>query len=187
MDNEMRIRLEELDDGTLDRAQADIQSELASGRSKLAELHWEAVRDHATGALNKEIANFDWLGCIGRAWATATKLRELATKTKAAPGKEEPLPLKNHDLSVDTHPIVTIHCGPISLPPVRFTLRLDAAVKCAILVVADGKLVALEGATLTPSAKLYYDTRLLKELAGQELPITGRYTFANGGIEIATD
>ena len=185
--DELQIHLEELDNGSLDKAKSDLQSELASGQSKLAALHWDAVRDHATGAINAEIAKVDWVGCVAGAWCTAAKLRELAAKTRDAPGKEEPLALAQHSLSVDMHPVVTIRCGPIALPPVRFTLRLDAAVKCAILVVADGRLVAIEGATLTPSANLYYGAQLLKKLISQELPMTGRHTFANGGIEILSD
>jgi len=187
MDDQLQIRLEELDNGALERAHDELESELASQGSRLASLHWVAVRDHAAEALNREIGKVDWLGCVGKVWCTATKLRELAAKTKAAPGTEEPLPLAEHSLSTDLHPVVTIRIGPVALPPLRFTLRLDAAIESAILVIADGKLIALEGAVMTPSANLYYGEQHLKELAKQKLPITGRYSFANGGIEIRGD
>ncbi|HEX6740244.1 MAG TPA: hypothetical protein VF079_00420 [Sphingomicrobium sp.] len=187
MMNELQIHLEELDDGSLDKARTDLQSELSSGRSELAALHWDAVRDRAAGAINAEMAKVDWIGCIAGAWCSASKLRDLAAKTRAAPGTRESLALAQHSVSVDVHPVVTIRCGPVSLPPVRFTVRLDAAVKCAILIVAEGKLAAIEGATLTPSANLYYGAQLLKKLISQEVPITGRHSFANGGIEIRSD
>jgi hypothetical protein len=134
--------------------------------------------------MESELAKFDWIGGLGGLWCKASKLRELAIQTKAAPGTEEPLTLAQHSLSLDLHPVVTMRCGPIKLPPVRFTIRLEALVETAILIVAEGRLAALEAAILTPSADLYYGEQHLSQLAERKIPITQRYTFSGGGLDI---
>jgi uncharacterized protein (DUF3820 family) len=50
--------------------------------------------------------------------------------------------------------------------------------------VSAGKLTGIEAATLTPYAKLLYQGRELKKLPGEEVSITRRYLFPNGGIAI---
>ncbi len=185
MDDRLQISFEELADGaTLDRAQDEIKSELMKGGSRLASLNWSIFRDTAAGALKDEIARFDWIESLAQTYCTAWELRELAAKTKAAPGTEEPLALGEHPLSLDLHPIVTLNCPPVELPPLRFKLRLEALVESAVLVIANGRLAALESAILTFSADLYYGKHHLGELPKRKVPISRRYIFSGGGFEI---
>lgn len=188
MDDRLQISFEELEDGAaLDRAQDEIKSELRKDGSRLASLNWGIFRDTAAGALKDEIAKLDWIESLARIYCTAWELRELAAKTKAAPGTEEPLALGEHPLSLDLHPVVTLTCPPVDLPPLRFRLKLDALVECAVLIVANGRLAALENAILTVSANLYYGEHHLGELAERKIPISRRYTFSGGGFEIPCD
>ena len=185
MDDRLEISFEELaDGGALDKAQDEIKAQLAKDGSRLASLNWSIFRDKAAGALKDEIARLDWIESLAGLYCTAAELRELAIKTKAAPGTEEPLVLGEHPLSLDLHPIVTLTCPPVELPALRFTLRLEALVKSAVLIIANGRLAAIESAIMSPSANLYYGKHHLGELAKREIPITRRYAFSAGGFEI---
>jgi len=188
MDDRLQISFEELaDGGALDKAQEEIKAELGKSGSRLASLNWSIFRDKAAGALKDEIAKLDWIESLASLYCTASELRELAVKTKAAPGTEEPLALGEHPLSLDLHPIVTLTCPPVELPPLRFVLRLEALIESVILVIANGRLAALESAIMTPSANLYYGEHHLGELAKRKIPITQRYAFSGGGFEIPCD
>jgi hypothetical protein len=188
MDDRLQISFEELTDGgALDKAQAEIKAELGKSGSRLASLNWSIFRDKAAASLKDEIARLDWIESLAGIYCKAAELRELAVKTKAAPGTEEPFALGEHPLSLDLHPIVTLTCPPVELPPLRFELKLEALVECAVLVVANGRLAAIESAILTPSANLYYGEHHLGELAKRKIPITQRYAFSGGGFEIPCD
>ena len=187
MDDSVQISLEELPDAeALERDRDAIQAELAKKRSRIAELYWGLSRDTAVGGLRDCLSSVDPLACFAKAWATANKLRELARETAGDPRATRPLPLAKHSLPpVTLHPIVTIHCDPISLPPLRFTLQLKAEVDCAVLIVRGGKLAAIEAATIKPTATLSYGTTELKSCSLKTIDFRQpAYEFANGGLEI---
>lgn len=185
MDSELRLSLEELPGAeALDHAADAIRGTLAEGGSRLATLRWEMFRDTAAAALRDKLAQLDTLACLAQAWTITGEIRKLGEKTRAAPATREALALGKHKLATDLHPVVTLRCGALTLPPLRFTLKLDALVECAILIIGEGKIAALEGATLSPSATLLYGQQKLSELPAKKLPVARPYTFGNGGIPI---
>ena len=187
MDNEFTLTLGELADSqALENEKQAIQEALAEQGSRMARLHWALVRDTALSGLKKCLSEIDPVHCIGKAWATAGEIRALARETAANPGLEKDLSLAGHALSVELHPLVTIHCDPIALPTLRFTLKLDAAIDCAVLIIRGGKLVAIEAAQMTPSATLSYEDRELRKVGLEPIDISRPYEFADGGLTILT-
>jgi len=187
MDNQFALTLEELPNGSaLENEKQAIQEALAEQGSRMARLHWALVRDTALSGLKKCLGEIDPVACIGKAWATASEVRQLAKETAANPGLEKELSLAGHTLSVELHPLVTIHCDPIALPTLRFTLKLDAAIECAVLIIRDGKLAAIEAAQMRPSATLSYAERELKTLGLKPIDISRPYELADGGLAIMT-
>lgn len=185
MDSDARLKLEELPDpGAVDRAREAIQTSFEEGGSQLASIEWEAARGAIGDALRDKLAELDPLACVAEAWCTAAKLRQLAKKTKAAPGTRETLTLGDHSLSSDMHPVVTLSYGPLNLRELRFTLRFDGLVKWVMLIIADGKVASIEGADLTLAASLYYQKYQLSRLLEQKFAVTAPHVFANGGITI---
>jgi hypothetical protein len=82
--------------------------------------------------------------------------------------------------------VVTIHCDPIALPALRFTVTFDAAVDCAVLIIRGGKLAAIEAAKLHPSATPSHGDHELKKLSLKPIEISRPYEFADGGLTILT-
>jgi hypothetical protein len=150
----------------------------------MARLHWALVRDTALNGLQKCLGEIDPVECVAKAWATAAEVRALAKETAADPRLEKELSLAGHKLSVELYPLVTIHCDPIALPTLRFTLKLDAAIDCAVLIIRGGKLAALEAAKMRSSATLSFCERDLKKLSMEPIEISHPYEFADGGLEI---
>jgi hypothetical protein len=185
MDNRFKLELEGMPDGeALEKERQAIQEALAAQGSRMARLHWALVRDTALSGLQKCLGEIDPIECIGKAWATAADIRKLAKETAANPGLEKELSLAGHSLSTELHPLVTIHCEPIELPTLRFTLKLDAAIECAVLIISAGKLVAVEAAKVRPSATLSFAERELKKLSVKPIDISRPYEFADGGLTI---
>lgn len=185
MADSVEISLEELpDEQALEKDREAIQAELAKKRSRIAELYWGLSRDTAVEGLRNCLSTLDPLTCFAKVWATANKLRELARETQGDPQASRALPLASHTLPVTLHPIIAIHCDPIELPPLKFTLELKAVVDCAVLIVKGGKLVAIEKAKMTPSATLSYETTELKSCKLKPIEVDQPYEFANGGLTI---
>ena len=181
----VQLSLQELPDPeALDKARNDIQDKLAETGSRLAKLNWGIMRKATGGALRDALGKLDLLEYVASAWCTAVELQQLAKKTLRAPGTQEPLALDQHRPSVDLHPVVKIKCGPVELPVLTFDLKMGASVESAVLIIADGKLAAIEAGSFTPFARLFYGAHELKKLSGDEVHITQRYTFPNGGIPI---
>ena len=186
MPSPVQLSLEELPSReALDAARADIQGKLAETGSHLAQLNWRIMRDAAGRSLSDALGKLDLLQYVAGAWSTATELRDMAKKTLKEPGSEDALALAEHEPSVLLHPVVKIKCGPVELPALTFDLKLGATVECAVLVVKEGKLAAIETGTFKPCATLSYDGHVLKKMVGDEISITSRYDFPGGGIEIS--
>jgi hypothetical protein len=145
------------------------------------------MRNAAGSSLRDTLGKLDVLDYVAGAWCTAAELQQLAKKTLDTPGSEETLALAEHDPSVALHPVVKIKCGPVEFPALTFEVKLGAAVECAILVVTEGKLAAVEAGTFKPYAQLFYGERELKKLNGEEVSITRRYNFPGGGFKIPCD
>jgi hypothetical protein len=160
-----------------------MQDKLAETGSRLANLNWKIMRDAAGHSLEEAFAKVSVLDKLADAWCTATDLRDKARKT-LKDGSEDSLPLREGKPSVTLQPVVSIKCGPVSLPALTFDLELGAAVECAILVIANGKLAGIEAGTFTPFASLSYDKRELSKVEGEKVSLTRRYEFPNGGIAI---
>jgi hypothetical protein len=168
----------------LDKARGEIQGKLAETGSRLAHLNWDLMRKAAGGALRDALGKLDVLEYVAGAWCTAVELQQLAKKTLRAPGTEEPFALYEQNPSALLHPVVKIKCGPVAFPALTFDLKLGAEVESAVLIIADGKLAAIESGTVKPFARLSYGEHELKKLDGEEVPITRRFAFPNGGIPI---
>jgi len=185
MPSPVQLSLEELPSpDALDEARHEIQGKLAEKGSRLAQLNWQIMRNAAGKSLRDALGKLDVLDFVAEAWCTATELRDLAKKTRDSPGSEDTLALAEHDPSVVLHPVVKIQCGPVEFPALTFELELGAAVECAVLVIAEGKLAGIETGSFEPFAKLSYGDRELKKLNGAKVSITSRYTFPGGGITI---
>lgn len=181
----VQISLEELPSAeALDQARGEIQSKLAEGGSRLAQLNWAIMRNAAGKALRDALGKLDLLEYVAGAWCTAIELRELARKTLKTPGTEDTLALAEHEPSITLHPVVNIQCGPVKFPALTFDLELGAAVECAVLIVAEGKLAGIETGTFKPFATLSFKGHELNKLNGKDVSITSRYKFPRGGISI---
>jgi hypothetical protein len=188
MDNEARLKLEDLPDpGAIEHAREAIQNSFQDGGSQLASIEWDPVKGTIGDALRDKLADLDPLACVSEAWCTASRLRLLAKKTKAAPGTKESLTLGDHSLSSDMYPVVALSYGPLTLRELRFTLRFDAVVKWVVLIIAEGKIASIEGADLTVSASLYYQKYQLSRLLEQKFTVSAPHVFADGGITIPCD
>ena len=180
----VRIALEELPDReALERARDAVEAALAEESSALSSVTWDLIGETTMTALRDKLSAVDAIACLAGAWCTAAELRKLARETAAAPDLRKLLPLGQHTISADLHPVVSLNLGPLKLPALRFTVRLKALIDSAILVVAGGRLAGIEAAASTVSAALLYDTRQLSQLAQRKLPITRPLLFA-GGIAI---
>lgn len=185
MADSIEISLEELpDEQALEKDREAIQAELTKDKSRIAELYWSLTRGTAVEGLKDSLSTVDPLQCFAKAWATTNKLRELARETEHDPQATRPLPLAKHSFPVTLHPIVTIHCDPIKLPPLRFTLELKADIDCAVLIVKGGKLAAIEAATIKPTATLSYEKTELKKCELRTIDVGQPYELPNGGITI---
>lgn len=186
MADSVSLSLEELPDSeSLEREKRAIQQKLAEQGSRIARLHWTLTRDTALAGLKDCLGKLDALECLAKGWATASELRALARQTATDPTAERELALGGHPLTVVVHPVVTIHCDPIALPALRFTLTLKAMVDCAVLIVRGGKLAAIEAAKLTPSATLSYEDTELKTFKYEPIDLARPHAFPNGGLAIA--
>ena len=185
MPSPVQLSLKELASAeALDHARQHIQNKLAEDGSRLASLNWQMMRNATRTALADALSKLDVLEYVAAAWCTAAELQEKARKTLNAPGTEDTLTLAKHDPSAVLHPVVKIKCGPVEFPALTFKLELGAAVECAVLVVAEGKLAAIEAGSFKPFARLSYKDNELNKLDADEVPITRRYHFPNGGIPI---
>jgi len=181
----VQLSLRELpSDEALDQARGEIQKKLSEEGSRLAQMNWKIMRNAAGKALRDALGKLDLLEYVAGAWCTAVELQEMAKKTLGAPGTEDMLALAEHEPSVTLHPVVSIQCGPVKFPALTFDLELGAAVQCAVLVVAEGKLAAIETGSFKPFATLSYKDHELNKLSGKEVSITRRYLFPRGGISI---
>ncbi|HET7708552.1 MAG TPA: hypothetical protein VFK50_03340 [Sphingomicrobium sp.] len=187
MDSELQVSLAELPDGeALDREKRAIQTTLAEQGSRIGRLHWALTRDTALRGLRDCLGNLNPVDCIARGWSTANQVQDLARQTADDPNAEKELPLAKHALSVAVHPLVTIHCDPIALPTLRFTLTIDATVECAVLIIRGGKLAAIEAAQIRPSATLSYGDHELKRIMLKPIEIVRPSQFAGGGLTVLT-
>ncbi len=181
----VQLSLKELPSAeALDQARGDIQGRLSETGSRLARLNWQIRRNATGGALQDALGKLDIFDHLAGAWCTAVELQEMAQRTLATPGSEDALALAEHEPSVTLNPVVKIKCGPVEFPALTFDLMLGASVESAVLVISAGKLAAIEAGSLTPFAQLSYGEHELKRLSGDEVSITQRFDFPNGGIPI---
>jgi hypothetical protein len=187
MDSPLLISLEELpDEEALERARDEAQATLSQTGSRLARMKWPLLRDTAAGCMKSKLAEMDPLATLAGAWCTAGEILQLAAETKAA-GSEKPYPLGRHNLSASVHPVVTLRCGPLTLPALTFTVTIAGLVECAILIIASGRLTQIEGLSVTPSAALSYGDKELKRLAGNPVTLGPPFVLPDGGMKILRD
>jgi hypothetical protein len=187
MDSELHIQLEELPDAdAVETAREAIQKTLAEGGSTLASLQWDMFQPQITKALRDALANYDWLNALAGVWCTASQLRKLAEETKDA-GTSKPYPIGAHPLALDLHPVVSLRCGPIAFPALRFTVKLVAEVQCAILIISAGRLRAVDATELSLSATLFYGAHRLGKLASRKVALTSPHSLPGEGWPIVAE
>ena len=168
----------------LDRVRQALGEKLAEQGNKLARTNWGLFDDVILDKLRDALRGLDLLAVLGQAWAAAAELQQLGRDT-ALDGSTAKLKLGQHPLTVDLHPVVTVTCGGIDLPPLRFTLRIEGEIAWAVLVVTAGKLEALEKASLTLNATLLYGEQVIKGPIGKEWQLLAPHPFADGGYRLA--
>jgi|tagenome__1003787_1003787.scaffolds.fasta_scaffold20704625_2 hypothetical protein len=187
MDSPITATLKELPDAdSLEREKEAIQAKLAEGGSRIALLNWKLAQDTALAGLTDCLAAINPIEWIAKGWGTALEVQELARQTAGKPDAEKPLPLAKHTIPVTLHPIVTIHCDPIVLPPLEFELKIEAKVETAVLIIRGGRLAAVEGAKMSATATLNYGKHELKKIELDPVSLCGHHEFANGGLVLAT-
>jgi hypothetical protein len=185
MDSPFLISLDDLpDEESLERARDEAQDELAESGSRLARTKWPLLRDAAANCMKTGLSQVDPFALLAGAWCTAAEIRALAAETRAAPGSKEPYPLGKHKLAASVHPVVTLRCGPLIFPGLRFTVTVEGLVDCAILIIANGRLAAVEALSLTPAAVLSYGSKELNRIEGEALPLSDPFVFSDGGLAI---
>lgn len=168
----------------LDRGRDAIAERLAEGGNRLAQTQWGLFEDVILDKLRDALRGLDLVGLLGQAWAAAKELQELGRET-ALDGSTQKLKLGQHPLQVDLHPVVTVNCGGIDLPPLRFTLRIEGEIAWAVLVVSAGVLEALEKASLALTATLLFGTQVIKGPLGKEWQLLAPHAFPDGGYRLA--
>lgn len=188
MDSPISISLEELPSSqAIEQAREDAQATLSETGSRLARLKWPLLRDATANCMKTRLSQVDPFDLLSRAWGAAVELKALATKTKAAPGKPEPYPLGKHSISASLHPVVMLRCGPLVFPALKFTVTIEGQVDSAVLIVEDGRLSAIEGLVLTPSASLSFGTKELQRIGHDPIPFVDPVKLPHGGFEIPCD
>ena len=187
MNDALRIQLEELPDAdAIETAREAIQATLEEGGSTLETLQWDLFQQPIATALRDALADYDWLDAVAGVWSTAVQLREIGRETRDA-GTRKAYPLGKHPVSLDLHPVVTLTCGLLAFPALRFTVKLVAEVQSAILIVAKGRLSAVDVADLSLSATLFYGTHRLAKLASKKVAMTTPYPLPGEGWAIGGD
>ena len=161
-----------------------LADKLAEEGNKLARTNWGLFDDVVLDKLRDALRGLDLIGLLGQAWAAAKELQELGRAT-ALDGSTQQLKLGQHPLTVDLHPVVTVTCGEIDLPPLRFTLRIEGEIAWAVLVVTAGVLETLEKASLALTATLLYGEQAIKGPIAKEWQLLAPHPFADGGYRLA--
>lgn len=168
----------------LDRTRQALGDKLAEEGNKLARTDWGLFDDVILDKLREALRGIDLIAVFGQVWAAARELRELGRET-AIDGSTARLKLGQHPLGVDMHPVVTVKCGEIDLPELRFTLRIEGEIAWAVLVVSAGVLEALEKASLTLNATLLYGQQVIKGPISKEWQLLEPHAFPDGGYRLA--
>ncbi len=188
MDSPFLIAIDDLpDEESLEKARDEAQDKLAETGSRIARMRWPLLRDAAANCMKTGLSQVDPFALLAGAWCTASEIRALAAKTKAAPGSKEPYPLGKHKLAASVNPVVTLRVGPLIFPGLEFTVTVEGQVEGAILIIANGRLAAIEALSVTPAAVLSYGDRELNRIDGKALPLTEPFVFSNGGLSIPCD
>lgn len=178
------LSLEELPDlAELNRSKQALEDKLCEAGNNLACKHWGLFDDSILAALSKALRGLDLVWVIARAWSAAIEVRQLGRDT-AKDGSTRKLKLGHHPLTVDLHPVVTVNVAAAPLPELRFTLRLEADIAWAVLLITNGVLTSIEKASLTINVTLLYDTVVLKGPLSKEWSLLEPHAFADGGYRL---
>lgn len=168
----------------LEHTRQALGDKLAEAGSELARTDWGLFDDVILDKLREALRGLDLIGLLGQAWAAAKELRELGGET-ALDGSTRKLKLGQHPLRIDLHPVITVKCGEIELPELRFTLRIEGNVAWAVLVVSAGVLQSLEKASLNIDATLLYGEQVIKGPIAKEWQLLDPHPFPGGGYRLA--
>ena len=168
----------------LEQTRQALGDKLAEAGSELARTDWGLFDDVILDKLREALRGLDLIGLLGQAWAAAKELRELGGET-ALDGSTRKLKLGQHPLRIDLHPVITVKCGELELPELRFTLRIEGNVAWAVLVVSAGVLQSLEKASLSIDATLLYGEQVIKGPIAKEWQLLDPHPFPGGGYRLA--
>jgi hypothetical protein len=187
------FRIDDLPDAqAFSERSAEIEQQVGQtvdrSRGLIAAVGWDAVRDTAFRKLTESLGAEDreaWFVWLAKAWTLSSKLRAAGKETLGDETAEKVIPLKSHPLAHTVHPVVTLVCGPLTIP-LTFDLELKGAIDLADLVVRGGRLVAVQGARLTPSAALSYREVPLGKKAGKPIEVK-RFDLPGGGLKLVDE
>jgi hypothetical protein len=142
---------------------------------------WDGLREAAGSILREEFAKQDGISWLAWGWTKSHEVKAAAAETlDGIP--ERKVKLAGHTFSQEVDPTVTLTCGALKME-LPFTLELSAEVKCIDLVVRHGCLVALEAASLTPSATLSYKGIEISRTTGNSIELP-EYRLPGDGLHI---
>ena len=168
----------------LEHTRQVLGDKLAEAGSELARTDWGLFDDVILDKLREALRGLDLVAVLGQAWAAAKELRELGGET-ALDGSARKLKLGQHPLRIDLHPVISVKCGELELPELRFTLRLEGEIAWAVLVVSAGVLQSLEKASLSINTTLLYGAQVIKGPLAKEWQLLAPHPFPNGGYRLA--
>ena len=113
----------------------------------------------------------DLIGVLVRGWREHRDIVSAARRTLAAPGSTELVSMSTHEVTLDQRPSVSVLVDGQPVATLRLGLSIVFDVNALLLVISDGRLVAVRSGRCEITATLaVQDTDLLVRNAHLELP-----------------
>jgi hypothetical protein len=114
---------------------------------------WPFVEKQVVSGLRTSLAKVDLLEQLAQAWVTVAAVRACRAQ---GPGESAVVPLRDHKLSFTAKPTLRLKLGEATLPDLRFTYLVTAALQDATLSIREGRLVAAAPGKCVFSAALSF-------------------------------
>ncbi|HEX6661234.1 MAG TPA: hypothetical protein VF067_05135 [Sphingomicrobium sp.] len=171
------------DQQSIDNRSDEIRNRARDSDGLIGSLGWDAVRNLAASKLTEGLANEDGLKWLSYGWGKAKAVRAAALESLEEGAGDRRVPLASHPISQEIHPVVTLRLGTAKLD-MEFTIELKADVECVDLVLRNGRLVAVEAGSLTPSASLSFKEIGIAEKRWKTINFPQIHQLPDGGWQI---
>jgi hypothetical protein len=91
------------------------------------------------------------------AWKKVDEIQSVATKSHDRPREKNPVDLVSHELTYDCEPTLEVTLGPHRFDPVKFALHVCLKLDGCVLIIMDGRIVAIRPGTCEGEATLSYE------------------------------